>query len=98
MKNVQHKHTYIFCPLALKKRWGKKCQLYSFSHVLSFLLFYMVYIKNKDVAVFNEKSEEYMRSFWEVLEFLADTVVFAVSGLIVALKVWEGDIHAADWG
>lgn len=51
-----------------------------------------------DFTVFNEKSGEYLRSFWEVLEFLADTIVFAVSGLIVSAKVWQGEIKANDWG
>jgi len=36
--------------------------------------------------------------FQAILEYIADTLVFIVSGLIVALVVWEGDISASDWG
>ena len=33
-----------------------------------------------------------------LLEYIADTVVFVVSGLIVSKVVWSGEIKAKDWG
>ena len=49
-------------------------------------------------AVFSAKSEKSLKSFWVELEFVADTIIFVASGLIVSRVVWSGDIGPGDWG
>ena len=51
-----------------------------------------------EFAVFSTRSEVGLRSFWHIVEYIADTLVFIVSGLIVADTMWSGDIEPEDWG
>jgi len=48
-------------------------------------------------AVFEEKNEQSLKTFWNEAEYIADTVIFVVSGLIVSSVVWEGEIDGWDW-
>eukprot|EP00940_MAST-03C_sp_MAST-3C-sp2_P000900 g900.t1 len=43
-------------------------------------------------------SEDMMHHFWEMMDFIANTVVFHVSGLIIAETVMDEHITSVDWG
>ena len=49
-------------------------------------------------ALFGRSTEKTVRAFWHIAEYVADTLVFVVSGLIVAKVVYQGNITSQDWG
>lgn len=42
--------------------------------------------------------EERMHHFWDQVEFLTNTVLFSLSGLVVAKEIFSGNITARAWG
>jgi hypothetical protein len=43
-------------------------------------------------------SEDMMHHFWEMMDFIANTIIFHISGLIIAETVTDEHISGTDWG
>ena len=57
-----------------------------------------LWLANQSKGKFDVKVEKSLEAFWHVAEYIADTVIFFVSGLIMARVLTSEAVEAYDWG
>ncbi|CAL8460804.1 g335 [Coccomyxa elongata] len=56
-----------------------------------------IYMSAKGVMAISRKVEHPLHIIWEELEFLANTLIFVLSGVIITGKIWESSTTKADY-
>ena len=59
------------------------------------VVFFGLYLS--EWAAYEEKIAFSLKTFWGEADFIADTIIFVVAGLIVSSVIWNGDIGGWDW-
>ncbi|CAG9467732.1 unnamed protein product [Pedinophyceae sp. YPF-701] len=77
--------------------WFVAEELCGVSGVLA-VVFLGVFMAAVGKGFITPSSEHAIETIWETLEFFANTIIFVLSGVIIALRISEGDYSGSDFG